>query len=283
MDSGLTPSDVAVLSGNSGGRNNDNGWGGDNAWWIILLFICLFGWGGNGWGNNGSGSGGGGATPYLTSAATQSDLQRGFDTQSIMTKLNGLENGLCSLGYDQLGQANNINQNISQIGYAVQNAIQTASTNNMQNAFSIQQAINAGTTAAMQNTNALQTQLADCCCENREAIMGVNYNMATQTNALQNAINQQTQDIVQNCNANYRALHDELVQSQIDAKNEKIAEQAQQIQTLNLAQSQANQNAYLLNALKPAPIPAFPAANLYGGLYGNNGCSGCSNVGTIGF
>ena len=33
--------------------------------------------------------------------------------------------------------------------------------------------------ANMQNTNALQAQLANCCCETREAIQGINYNMAT--------------------------------------------------------------------------------------------------------
>lgn len=105
--------------------------------------------------------------------------------------------------------------------------------------------------------------------------------MATDTCAITTAIQQQTQEIMQNCNANYRSLHDEMVQAQMDAKDAKIAEQASAIQALNLAQSQANQNTYLINALKPSPIPAFPAANLYGGLYGNGTCSGCNQ--TVGF
>lgn len=166
----------------------------------------------------------------------------------------------------------------------------------MQGTNALQQAINANSVANMQNTNALQTQIAQCCCDNRyEALQNANttqnlvskgfadigYQNATDTCTITTAIANQTQQIMQNDNANYRALHDELVQSQIDAKDAKIAEQASIIQSLNLAQSQANQNTYLINALKPTPIPAFSAANLYGGLYGTGNCTACN--GTIGF
>lgn len=83
-------SDIAAVTGN----DKNNGWGDNGAWWIIMfvLFFAFGGWGnGNGWGNNGNG----GATPYSTSAVTQADLQRGFDTQAIVGKLDGLNNGLC--------------------------------------------------------------------------------------------------------------------------------------------------------------------------------------------
>lgn len=78
-----------------------------------------------------------------------------------------------------------------------------------------------------------------------------------------------TQQIMQNDNANYRALHDELVQSQMDAKDAKIAEQA--------AASQAAQNQYLVQQLRPAAVPAFTVPNPYAnygyGCYSNaNGC-----------
>ena len=52
----LSPADVAVLSGNTGNGNNNNGWGDNGAWWIILFLI--FGWGRNGFGNGGFGSNG---------------------------------------------------------------------------------------------------------------------------------------------------------------------------------------------------------------------------------
>lgn len=256
--------DIAAVTG----KNDNNAFGDNGAWWLIIfvLFFAFGGWGnGNGWGNNGNG----GATPYSTSAVTQADLQRGFDTQAIIGKLDGLNNGLCD-GF-----------------YAVNNAMLTGfngiNTNVMQTGYGIQQAINADTIANMQNTNALQAQLAQCCCNTQSGLKDVQYQNATDTCAITNAIQTQTQQIMQNCNDNYRSLHDELVQSQLDAKDAKIAEQASAIQALNLAASQQAQNTWLVNALKPAPIPAFPAANLYGGLYAQNGCNGCNGTGTIGF
>lgn len=255
--------DIAAVTGN----RNDGGWGDGNGWWVLIILFAIFGgWGNGGWGGNGAN---GGATPYATSALTQADLQRGFDTQSIVGKLDGITNGLCD-GF-----------------YAVNNAMLTGfngiNANVMQTGYGIQQAINADTVANMQNANALQAQLAQCCCNTQSGMKDIQYQNATDTCAITTAIAQQTQDIMNNCNANYRALHDELVASQMEAKNEKIAEQAQQIQALNLTASQQAQNQYLINALKPAPIPSFPAANLYGGLYAQNGCSGCNGTGTIGF
>ena len=79
----------------------------------------------------------------------------------------------------------------------------------------IQQAINADTVANMQNTNALQSQLANCCCETREAIQGINYNLATNTCALQNTMNNNTRDILDNQNSNTRAILDFLTNDKI--------------------------------------------------------------------
>lgn len=163
MDGNYSLADIAAATGN--GRNNDGMFGGDGSWWIIVLFIfAFFGWGNNGWGNNGNGGG------YAATAATQADIQRGFDNSAVISKLDGINNGICD-GF-----------------YAVNNGMLTGfngiNTNIMQTGFGIQQAINADTVANMQNTNALQAQLANCCCETREAIQGVNYNMAQNTCAL---------------------------------------------------------------------------------------------------
>lgn len=138
--------DIAAVTGNN---RNDGMFGGDG-WWAIIIFAMIFGWGGfggNGWGNNGGGA--------LQGYATQADIQRGFDTSNIVGKLDGISNGLCDGVYavnnSMLTGFNGINTNIMQTGYG------------------IQQAINADTIANMQNTNALQSQLANCCCETREA------------------------------------------------------------------------------------------------------------------
>ena len=129
--------DIAAVTGNN--RNNDS-WGDGGGWWFIIVLFALFGWGGfgNGWGGNGSNS------SYYTDSA----LQRGFDNQAVISKLDGITNGLCD-GF-----------------YAVNNSMLTGfngiNTNIMQTGYGIQQAINADTVANMQNTNALANQLSQC-------------------------------------------------------------------------------------------------------------------------
>ena len=243
--------DIAAVTG-----NDRNGWGNGDGWWILIILFALFG----GWGNGFNGNGGGCASKNTTDVI-DATLQRGFDNQGVMSKLNGIEQGICSLGYDQLAQINQVNTNIMQTGYGITNAIQ------------------ANSIASMQQSNALQAQLANCCCENRAAIAQVRYDMATDTCAVTNAIQQAARDITDNANANYRSLHDEMVASQMEAKNDRIAELQSQVQALNLAQSQSNQNQYLINALRPSAVPAFQVPNPYAGYgYGycnNNQC--CCN------
>ena len=62
----------------SGDRNNGGFWGGDG-WWAIIIFAMIFGWGNGGWGGFGGGNGGG----YAATAATQADIQRGFDNSAV--------------------------------------------------------------------------------------------------------------------------------------------------------------------------------------------------------
>ena len=227
-------SDIAAVTGN----RNDGGWGDGNGWWALIILFAIFGgWGGNnGWGNNGNGG-------YAATAATQADIQRGFDTSAVTNKLNGLENGLCDGFYS-------MNTAVMSGTNTLQNAIQQASTANLQNTYTLQNAIQQDTVANMQNTNSISRQLADCCCENRAAIAQVRYDNATNTCAITTAINQLGQTIIQNDNANYRALHDELVAIQMANKDAKIAELTAMNNALNLAASQQAQNAYLVEQMK---------------------------------
>lgn len=236
----------------SNGAFGDGGW----LWFIVVIFAIFGGWGGNGWGGNGSNS------SYYTDSA----LQRGFDTQSIIGKLDGINNGLCDGFYavnnGMLTGFNNVNTNILQTGYG------------------IQQAINADTVAGMQNANALQAQLAQCCCDTREAIQGVNYNMATNTCALQNTMNNNTRDIIDSQNAGTRAILDYLCQDKIatlQAENNDLRRAASQDrQNALLTTQMAAQTQQIINTVKPAPIPAYqvPNPNVYYGCGCNTGC-GC--------
>ena len=209
--------DNSLATGYMIGADRNNGYGngmfgGDWAW--ILIFALLFGWGRGGFGGGFGGFGGFGEGSFvggydIGKLATTNDVAVGFAQNATLSSLNDLK----------LGQAG-IQQTLCQ-------------------------GFNGVNTSILTSTNAVQSQLAGCCCDLARSIDGVNYNMATNTCTITNAINNSTRDIIDNQNANYRAIHDELVANKIEAKNERIAELQQQVNALNLAQSQANQNAYL--------------------------------------
>ena len=237
---------------NGMGYNNGGVFGGDWFAWIILLLL----FGNRGWG------GYGGNESSCCAPASCADLQRGFDNQSVQNKLNGLENGLCSLGYDQLNQMNGINTNVLQTGFGIQNAIQQS------------------TVTGMQNTNAIQSQLADCCCENRLAICNLNNTINQGFSGVSNTICNSTRDIVDNQNANYRALSDQLTAFRMEDKDNQIRALENQVNALNLAVSQRNQNDYLVNTLRPCPTPSYITCNPwagsgYGGCGAYSGCNSC--------
>ena len=232
--------DIAAVTG------SNSGWGNGDGWWILIILFALFGWG-RGYGNNG-------ACGCDGACATVGDVQRGFDNQGVTNKLNGIEQGLSQLGYADLNQFNNITNGLCTLGYQTQSAVNGAQT---------------AVTGAITN---LSSQLADCCCENRLATANLNAALAADTCSVTTAISQAARDITDNQNANYRALHDEIVANRMEDKNAQIQQLQSQVQALNLAQSQANQNNYLIGQLRPTPVPAYTVANPYAGF--GYGCCG---------
>lgn len=256
-----TPFTMPVMPA-TGGYGNDGAWG-DGGWlWIIVVFALLFGWGNNGWGGFGGNNGGG----YVATAATQADIQRGFDNQAVISKLDGITNGLCDGFYAQ-------NTALMNGFHGVDNAICNLG-------YQTQQGFNTTNIALMQGQNALQSQLANCCCETREAIQGVNYNMAQNTCALQNTMNSNTRDIIDSQNAGTRAILDYLCQekiSSLQAENSDLRRAASQDrQSALLTTQMAAQTQQIINAVNPSPIPAYqvPNPNVYYGCGCNTGC-GC--------
>ena len=251
---GLSAADVAAVMNGNSCNSNGFGYGFGEGWWVIIILFALFGGFGRGFGGYGAGGSCGSGCGCEGSVASVADVQRGFDNQGVTNKLNGLENGLADGFYSM--------NNSMLTGFnGVQSAIQNSAMNAMQNTFTLQQAIQSDTVANMQNTNALATQLANCCCENRTGFQQVGYDLTTQGNAIQVAIANQTQALMQNQNDNYRALHEEIVANRMEDMKTENANLRSQIQALNLAQSQANQNTYLVNTLRPCPQPAYVVAN----------------------
>ena len=200
--------------------------------------------------------------PYLMNNSTNNDVQRGFDQQSIMNGINGLNSAVCS-GFS--------NAEVSRCN-AQANILQTL--NNNQNA----------TTAGM---NALAMSLQNCCCENRSNIADLKYTIATEACADRTAVSDALRDVIANNTANTQAILDKMCQQEIDALKTQNANLQTQInlqalnasqtaQTAKILQDNAAQTQALEQYLNPAPIPAYMVQNpnCCGMNFSTCGCNG---------
>ena len=129
-DSGLSASDVALLSRNNG-RTND-GFGGDGSWaWVLIFLIFALG----GWGRNGNGFGGGtsgAADNYILAsdfATIQRQLSDGFENLTSQSRYiqNGICDGFYAMNTSLLNGFAGTNNAIMTNGYETRNAINNIS------------------------------------------------------------------------------------------------------------------------------------------------------------
>ena len=144
---------------------------------------------------------------------------------------------------------------------------------------------NARQIADMQTNFGLQSQLAQCCCDNRLASADLKYTIATENCADRTALADSLRDVLESQSAGVQRILDQMCNDKIDAKNERIADLERQLTMANLAASQSAQTAAILanndmqtNALEqylaPVPRPAYIVQNPNGCGCGNT-CSGC--------
>lgn len=259
----MTPADIRACTCGNDGYNN-GGFGND---WTWLIILALFGGGFGGLG----GFGGGGILPWLlfgngtfggnnsccNPCATQADLAAGFNNSAVLSNLNDLALGQAGIQQTLCQGFNGVNTTVLQGFNGVDNAVCTLGYN-VQSGF-----------------NSLAHQLADCCCTTQRAIDNVKY---------ENANN--TRDIIENANANSRAILDFLTQ-------DKIATLTAENQSLKFAASQSAQNAFitanqeaqtaeLIRRLgRDCPVPAYVVPNPnccynYNVAPANN-CGGCGS------
>lgn len=231
------------LAGQGDGNSNRGGMFGGDGWWAIIIFALIFGWGNGGYGFGGGNSGG--VTDGYVLASDFANVERKIDAVN-----NGVCDGFYAMNTGMLNGFAGVTQAVTS-GFS---AAELARCN--------QQA------ALMQQLNAMQMQAQECCCENRQAIAQVRYDMATQACDTRNTIQNAARDITDNQNAGTREILNFLT-------NNRLRELEAENSTLKLAASQAAQNNYLVNTLRPAPIPAYQVQNPYS--YGANGCGGCGN------
>ncbi len=251
--SGLSAADVAAVTGNNGFGS----WGGDGAWWLIILFLFIFN--GN-WGNWGGGYG---------NSGVGSEVQRGFDQSAVMGGLAGINSSVTNGFVDTAAALCN---GFAGVNAAISNGFAQAEIAN-----------NARQIADMQNSFGLQSQLAQCCCDNRLASADLKYTIATENCADRTALSDALRDVLESQNAGVQRILDTMCQDKIDAKNERIADLERQLTMANLAASQGAQTAAIIanneaqtsaleQYLAPVPRPAYIVQN-------PNGCNCNSTCG----
>lgn len=221
-------------------RGNENDMWGGNCWWIIVLFM-IWGWGGNGFGF-GNREGFAASGPW----ATQADVRAAVDQQTLISKLDQQTYGLADSTYA-------LNNAITSGFHGVDNQVCGLSYN-MQSGF-----------------NNISHQISDCCSTTQRALergfADTNYNMATQFCDTRRTITDSARDIIDNTNAGVRSILDFLTQ-------DKIATLTAENQNLKFAASQQAQNAYLVSELgQKLPVAAYTVPNPYccNNYYGCNG------------
>ena len=222
-----------------GNNNGFNGFGGDGAWWIIILL--LFGWGRNGFGGNNDGG-----------------YYNGFGAPNIYGKLDGISNGICDLGFNL---ATNMNNGFANVQQTLCQGFGGVNTALVQNGYETRGAITDLGYRLQDCCCQTQRAIDNCCCTTQRSIDNVNFNLSQIGCGITNTINNATRDLIDNQNANYRALHDEIVANRIEDKNAQIQAQQNEINALRLKASQEAQNTYLLSELKPCPSPSYIVPN----------------------
>ena len=226
-ENGMGTTMLVQPSGGFGGGNFGGGlFGGDLS--IIVLFFLFMMMGG--WGNSfGGGFGGGDLYPWMNNS---NQMASGFQNQMLNDNIAGIQNGITGIG-TQLG-----NNQMADLERSF--AAQTAVTSGM---------------------SAIQSQLAQCCCDNRLATCQTQNIVQNEGAATRLSIQQQTQ-----------AILDKMCQQEIDALKDRNLELQNRVNMLNLSASQTAQTAqliadntaqtqYIVNRVAPYPIPSYTVAN----------------------
>lgn len=262
---------VMPVSPMYGGNGNGFGFGGDWAWIILLL---LLGWGNGGWGGNGFDGGAGGLYPWMNQAEITSG---GFRDQMINGNITSIRDGISDISTQLCNGFAGVNAGVAN-GFA-----------------QAEIAANGRQMADMNQRFALQSQLADCCCENRLASCQTQNVIQAEGSATRFADANNTRDIIASQETGTRAILDKLCQLELDGvRNQLAAAERENLglqNALNMAsfrESQTAQNALitqgfsnevdaLYNRLNSCPVPTTP---VYGRTpiftcSGNNGGCGC--------
>ena len=261
---------VMPVSPMYGGNGNGMGFGGDWAWIILLL---LLGWGNNGWGGNGFDGGASGLYPWMNQTEV---VNTGFRDQMLNTSVTSIRDSIGDISTQLCNGFAGVNAGVAN-GFA-----------------QAEISANARQMADMNQRFALQSQLADCCCENRLGTADLKYTVATEACADRSAAAMNTRDIIDSQTRGTQAILDKLCALELDGVKAQLAAAERenvglqnQLNMASFRESQTAQNALitqgfsnevdaLYNRLNSCPVPTTP---VYGRTpiltCGNNNPAGC--------
>ena len=272
-ENGMGTTMLVQPSGIGGGFGGD-GFMGGNGWWILILFILLGGWNG-GFGGFGGGVDGG-LYPWMNNSQ---NINNGFRDQMLGTQISGIQNSIIS-GFGDVqtalcGGFAGVNASINGAQNAIAQQLYGNQIADLERSFAAQTATTAGLTG-------IQSQLAQCCCENRAATADLKYTVATEACADRAALNDGVQKIMDKlC-----ALELDGVKGQLAAAQRENLGLQNQLNMASMAASQAAQNTFiqkgfsdevdaLYNRLNTCPVPTTPVYGRTPIFTCNNGGCGC--------
>lgn len=260
----VMPVAPAYANGNGG-----FGFGGDWGWIVLLLLLA----GNGGWGFGGGFGGGYGNMmlgydfPWLLNGQQNinANTNGGFRDALINDNITSVRDGIAGLSTQLCGATADVQMALANGFSGVEQGANARQIANMQTAF-------AGQTAMNQGFNTVQSQLANCCCENRLGIADLKYTVATENCADRQALNEGVRDIIASQTSGTQKILDQLCADKLEQKNDIIAQlrselmyaRGQASQDVQTAAIQAGQRA-LANEVEqyvlPTPRPAYIVSN----------------------
>ena len=237
-----------MYGGGNYGSGYGNGFGGDG-WWILLLFILLAN---GGWGNgNGFGGWGGGNElyPWMNQSNQVND---GFQNQMLNDNITSIRDGVTGLSTQLCNSTSAVQMSLANRFAGVEQGANTRQIATMSQGF-----------------NNVQSQLAQCCCDNRLASADLKYTIATENCADRAALSDGIRDVIANSTAQTQAILDKLCQLELDGYKRENDTLRTQLTAANFRESQTAQNALitqgfanevdqLYNRLNSCPVPTTP-------------------------
>lgn len=280
---------VQPMNGGYGNGGAFGGFGGDwSAIIIIFLFATMFG-GYGGFGGFGGGFNGamGIDFPWLLNASNNTDnlVTSGFNQAATASALSGIQGAVTS-GFGDVqtalcGGFAGVNATINGAQNAISQQLYSNELANLERSYAAQ-------TASTQGMNALQSQLAQCCCDNRLATANLSALVQSENCQDRFVAQQNTRDIIESQNRNSQVILDKLCALELDGykrENDNLRTQlnmaalnaSQTAQTAAILQGQTNEVDALYNRLSNCPVPSTP---VYGRIpiftCGQNGGCGCA-------